>query len=66
MNYHLTRSPAVHKKGDSFIFLDKNIGWRLDYFITSKRIADNIRVSDMIDDEKKTSDHCPIILKITI
>lgn len=45
---------------------DKNIGWRLDYFLTSNRILDNVSVSDMIEDENKTSDHCPIILKITI
>lgn len=45
---------------------DRNIGWRLDYFLTSKRNEDNIKVSDMIEDEKKTSDHCPIILKIIV
>ncbi|GMT00582.1 hypothetical protein PENTCL1PPCAC_22756, partial [Pristionchus entomophagus] len=45
---------------------EKNIGWRLDYFLTSKRIIDNVSVSDMVNDEKKTSDHCPIILKIII
>ncbi|GMT28505.1 hypothetical protein PFISCL1PPCAC_19802, partial [Pristionchus fissidentatus] len=45
---------------------NRNIGWRLDYFITSKRIVDNIISSDMVDDDKKTSDHCPILLTLTI
>lgn len=40
---------------------DKNIGWRLDYFITSERlvpkIAENTMRSDVLG-----SDHCPIVL----
>ncbi|GMR31123.1 hypothetical protein PMAYCL1PPCAC_01318, partial [Pristionchus mayeri] len=45
---------------------EKNVGWRLDYFLTSKRIAEAVSVSEMVEDEKKTSDHCPVMLRITI
>lgn len=42
---------------------EKNIGWRIDYFITSKSIEKNIKDSK-IHDEVLGSDHCPIELDI--
>ena len=40
---------------------EKNIGWRIDYFVTSKRIDD--RISDAkIHIEIMGSDHCPVEL----
>lgn len=40
---------------------EKNIGWRIDYFVTSKRIDD--RISDAkIHTEIMGSDHCPVEL----
>ena len=40
---------------------DKNAGWRIDYFITSKRLA-----TQLIDSQIRTdiygSDHCPVVL----
>jgi len=38
---------------------EKNIGWRIDYFITSKVIADTIKVS-IIYADVLGSDHCPV------
>ena len=37
----------------------KNIGWRIDYFIVSKIIIDNVK-NTSIYDEVLGSDHCPI------
>ncbi len=41
----------------------KNVGWRIDYFLTSNRISKNIRES-YIYDKILGSDHCPIGLEI--
>lgn len=43
----------------------KNIGWRIDYFVTSERLKDNIHDS-LIYDEVLGSDHCPVALKIDL
>src|SRR5699024_2171903 len=42
---------------------ERNIGWRIDYFIVSKRIIQFIEDSQ-IHSDIKGSDHCPIMLKI--
>ncbi len=42
---------------------ERNIGWRIDYFLVSSRIAPNVRVAD-IDDQIPGSDHCPVILEL--
>lgn len=44
---------------------DKNIGWRIDYFYTSKSLNKNIKGS-VIRDDIYGSDHCPIVLDIEI
>ena len=43
----------------------KNIGWRLDYFVVSQRIADQVNDS-VIRNEVYGSDHCPITLFINL
>ncbi|KOX77974.1 Recombination repair protein 1 [Melipona quadrifasciata] len=43
----------------------KNIGWRLDYFLISKRIKDNV-CDNIIRNAIYGSDHCPIVLYINI
>jgi exodeoxyribonuclease-3 len=40
---------------------ERNIGWRIDYFLVSSRLGDNL-LDAHIDVEIKGSDHCPIIL----
>lgn len=42
---------------------ERNIGWRIDYFLVSSRIAQSVRDADIRDDVQG-SDHCPIILEI--
>jgi len=40
-----------------------NSGWRIDYWLTSNRIADKIKKSEMMDTGER-ADHCPIVLEI--
>jgi len=42
---------------------NKNIGWRIDYFLVSKSFIKKVIKSDILDDIKG-SDHAPIILEI--
>jgi len=42
---------------------ERNIGWRIDYFIVSERMVPSITKAD-IDAQIMGSDHCPIILEI--
>lgn len=44
---------------------EKNIGWRIDYFITSKSLADNIKEAKIYS-SIYGSDHCPVGLEINI
>ena len=44
---------------------EKNIGWRIDYFITSKSIEEKVKDS-IIHSEIMGSDHCPVELQIDI
>ena len=44
---------------------EKNAGWRIDYFITSKQLEDKIKDSK-IHSEIIGSDHCPIELDINL
>lgn len=41
----------------------KNIGWRIDYFVVSQRIADKIRDAKILS-AVEGSDHCPVMLEI--
>ena len=40
---------------------DRNVGWRIDYFLVDKMIADNIVEANILD-QVMGSDHCPIEL----
>ena len=42
---------------------EKNAGWRIDYFLTSKRIADKLSGAQ-IHTEIFGSDHCPVEVTI--
>ena len=44
---------------------EKNIGWRIDYFIISNNIKNNVREA-MIYPEIYGSDHCPVGLQIDL
>jgi exodeoxyribonuclease-3 len=41
----------------------RNIGWRLDYFLISRNLADQVE-DVVIFSEVNGSDHCPVVLKI--
>ena len=42
-----------------------NSGWRIDYFLVSDRIKDQVKRSEMIDSGPR-QDHAPILLEIDI
>lgn len=44
---------------------EKNIGWRIDYFVVSNRLMDKV-LDSIIHTEIYGSDHCPIELNITL
>lgn len=41
----------------------KNLGWRIDYFMVSEKIAGKMKHSEILP-EAKHSDHCPVLLEI--
>ena len=41
---------------------ERNIGWRIDYFIVSERLQDSLKGAE-IHSEIMGSDHCPIVLE---
>ena len=42
---------------------DNNIGWRIDYFLVSKSLKDNLKSAE-IHEDILGSDHCPISIKL--
>jgi len=42
---------------------ERNVGWRLDYFIVSERLAPRIREAEILADVHG-SDHCPVTLEL--
>ena len=40
-----------------------NVGWRIDYFLVSDRLAERISSADILNDVMG-SDHCPVLLEI--
>jgi exodeoxyribonuclease-3 len=42
---------------------ERNVGWRIDYFIVSERFKEQLKNAD-IHSDVMGSDHCPIMLKI--
>ena len=42
---------------------DRNIGWRIDYFLVSQRLTPNVKAAD-IHDQVYGSDHCPVSLEL--
>lgn len=44
---------------------DRNVGWRIDYFLASSRL-ESFFIDAQIDCDIRGSDHCPVILKINL
>ena len=42
---------------------ERNIGWRIDYFLVSSRMDQEIREAAILP-EVMGSDHCPVVLEI--
>lgn len=42
---------------------DRNVGWRIDYFVVSDKLKDRIEDADIYDEEFG-SDHAPVMLKL--
>ena len=42
---------------------DRNLGWRIDYFMVSESLADKMKRSVILADAVH-SDHCPVLLEI--
>lgn len=44
---------------------ERNVGWRIDYFIVSEKLEDQLEDADILD-HVYGSDHCPVLLKLSI
>ena len=44
---------------------ERNVGWRIDYFLVSDDAADRITGASILDDVYG-SDHCPVELRIRL
>ncbi|MBQ8536504.1 MAG: exodeoxyribonuclease III [Clostridia bacterium] len=44
---------------------DRNAGWRIDYFVVSQRLNDQVKLAD-IHDQVFGSDHCPVVLELRV
>jgi len=44
---------------------ERNIGWRIDYFLVSERIAGKVTEAE-IEDQVMGSDHCPVTLELDL
>lgn len=42
----------------------KNVGWRIDYFLTSESLKSNLSHADILTDVMG-SDHCPVLLELS-
>ena len=42
---------------------EKNVGWRIDYFLVSERLASRLKSAEILDDILG-SDHCPVSLTL--
>ena len=44
---------------------ERNVGWRIDYFLISKDLKDKLQAAT-IHDDVYGSDHCPISIEINL
>ena len=44
---------------------DRNVGWRIDYFLVSERLLDKVKDAE-IEDQVTGSDHCPVTLTLDL
>jgi exodeoxyribonuclease-3 len=61
----------IFKKGNGFYTWwshwanarERNIGWRIDYFLVSKDLKSKVKKAEILDDVMG-SDHCPVLLEL--
>jgi exodeoxyribonuclease-3 len=41
----------------------RNVGWRIDYFLASERLCGRIAAANVLDDVMG-SDHCPVLVEL--
>lgn len=44
---------------------ERNVGWRIDYFLSSKNISEQVEEA-MIYNDRFGSDHCPVAIKLNV
>ena len=44
---------------------ERNVGWRIDYFIVSNRLADKLKDAEILTDIYG-SDHCPVSITVEL
>lgn len=44
---------------------ERNVGWRIDYIFTSKSLEKKIKKAEILD-KVQGSDHCPVLLEVTV
>ena len=44
---------------------ERNVGWRIDYFLVSERLREKVAAAD-IEDQVLGSDHCPVTLSLEL
>ena len=44
---------------------ERNVGWRIDYFLVSEKLKDKIKEAEILD-HVYGSDHCPILLEMDL
>ncbi len=42
---------------------DRNVGWRIDYFLVSEKITNRVQKAEILNDVKG-SDHCPVLIEV--
>lgn len=65
--YRLINGDKIQYTWWSYMFnaRAKNIGWRIDYFLTSEKLKNKIKEAKILD-QVHGSDHCPVSLKIDL
>jgi len=62
-HFHPDQTDAYTWWSYMFKAREKNVGWRIDYFIASEKLLDRLR-SACIHPDVMGSDHCPVELVI--
>ena len=62
---HPDKTEAYSFWNQRFNARERNVGWRIDYFLVSKQLIDKVQSAEILD-QVYGSDHCPILLEIDV